>query len=299
MSITKLDQMFEELTDKSKKRLVAAFANDSHTIQAISKAIDLGLVEGILVGDEDLINKNCIAENIDVNKFRIVDEKQEINAAARAVSLINQGKGDILMKGLISTDKYLKAILNKENGLIDPGEILTHITVIESSNYHKLLIVSDVAINPLPDLNEKIEITKHLIHAAHSLKIDRPKLAVLSASEQVLPKIQSSTDAAIISKMAERRQIKGAIIDGPLALDVAIDKESVKIKKLKSEVAGDADCILFPNIESGNVFYKTNTKLAGCKLGAIVAGARVPVVLSSRGDSIDIKLYSIALALLW
>ncbi len=298
MNITKLDQMFEVLATKRKKRLVVAYANDAYTISAVSEAIDKGIIEGILVGDEHVIHQSCKNQGIDFNKFHIVHEAEEITATAKAISIINEGKGDILMKGLISTDKYLKAILNKEEGLTDPGSVLCHVTVLENPNYHKLLIVGDVAINPLPDLNDKVAIVNHLIHVAHSINIENPKVAVLAASELVMPKMPASTDAAIISKMGERGQIEGAIIDGPLALDVAIDKESAEIKNLKGEVAGQTDCILFPNIESGNVFYKTNTKLAGCKLAAIVVGARFPCVLSSRGDSIEVKLYSIALGAL-
>jgi len=298
MDISKLDHMFEALKAKNKKRIVVAYANDSHTISAVSEAIDKGIVDATLVGDKGIISKNCESHGIDNNKFHIVHEDNELKATAMAVSLINKGEGDFLMKGLVSTDKYLKAILNKEHGLTNPGSILSHVTVMESPHYHKLLIIGDVAINPLPELKDKIAITNHLIHAAHSLNIEKPRVAVLAASELVLPKMPASTDAAILAKMGERGQIKGAFIDGPLALDVAIDKESANIKNLKGEVAGDADCLLFPNIEAGNVFYKTNTKMAGCKLGAVVAGARVPCVLSSRGDSIDVKLYSIALGAL-
>jgi phosphate butyryltransferase len=200
------------------------------------------------------------------------------------------------MKGLVSTDKYMKAILNKETGLMDPNAILTHITVIENPLYHKLLVVGDVAIIPLPDLKMKIAILNYLIKTAKALDIKIPKVAVIAATEQMLAGMPACVDAAILSKMAERGQIKGALVDGPFSLDIAIDKESAEIKKIIGGVAGDADCLLFPNIEAGNVFYKTNTKLAGAELGAFVAGARVPCVLSSRGDSSLTKLYSIALA---
>lgn len=298
MQITKLNQMFDVLKSREKKRLVAAFANDSHTIGAVSMAIDYGLVEATLVGDHDTIAKVCQEEKIDINKFEIVQEANENKAAITAVNLINQGKGNLLMKGLVSTDKYMRAILNKENGLMEPNAILTHVTVIENPNYHKLLIVSDVAIIPAPDLKQKIAITNFVIQTAHALGIENPKVAILAATEQMSAGMQACVDAAIISKMADRGQIKGALIDGPLALDVCIDMESVEIKKLKSPVAGDADCIVFPNIESGNVFYKSNTKLSAGEQGAIVMGARVPAVLSSRGDTEKTKLYSIALAAL-
>jgi phosphotransacetylase len=296
MAITKLDQMFEVLKNKDKKRLVAAFANDIHTIEAVSEAIDKGLIEGILVGDQDVIRQVCAESKIDPAKFRIIHEPNEGKAAAKAVALINGGEGDILMKGLVSTDKYMKAILDKEKGIMDPGAILTHVTVIENKNYHKLLIVGDVAIIPLPDLKQKVAITNFLIQTAQALDIKSPKVAVITATEQMLAGMPACVDAAILSKMNERGQIRGAIVDGPLSLDAAIDKESVQIKKVTGEVAGDADCLLFPNIESGNVFYKANTKLAGSELGAMVVGARVPAVLSSRGDSMKTKLYSIALA---
>ncbi|MBP7850728.1 MAG: bifunctional enoyl-CoA hydratase/phosphate acetyltransferase [Lentimicrobiaceae bacterium] len=298
MPITKLDQMFDALKGREKKRLVAAFANDAHTIEAVSEAIDHGLIEATLVGDEPIMRNVCKELNIDPGKFRMVQEARESKAASLAVKLINEGEGNLLMKGLVTTDQYMRAILNKEEGLMDPGAILSHVTVMESPLYHKLMIVGDVAIIPLPDIKQKVAITQYLIRTAHALDISRPKVAILAASEQMLPGMPACVDAAILSKMADRGQIKGAVIDGPLALDVAIDAESASIKKLGGEVAGDADCILFPNIEAGNVMYKANTKLAGGEQGAIVMGARVPAVLSSRGDSMKTKLYSIALAAL-
>ncbi|HAH59637.1 MAG: bifunctional enoyl-CoA hydratase/phosphate acetyltransferase [Lentimicrobium sp.] len=298
MSITKLDQLFEVLKSKPKKRLVAAYANDAHTIEAVNDAVEKGIVDALLVGDEAVMRNVCREHGFDESKFRMVHEPNESKAAFKAVQLINEGEGDLLMKGLVSTDKYMKAILNKETGIMNPGAVLSHVTVMESPNYHKLLIVGDVAIIPLPDLKQKIAILNYLIAAAKGLGIEKPKVAVLSASEQVLVGMPSCVDAALLSKMAERGQISGAFVDGPLSLDAAIDMESAQIKKLTGPVAGDADCMLFPNIESGNIFYKANTKMANAELGAFVAGARVPCVLSSRGDTALTKLYSIALAAL-
>ncbi len=213
--------------------------------------------------------------------------------------MINKGEGDILMKGLLSTDKYMRAILNKETGLMPgPKAVLSHVSVFEIPLYHKLLVAGDVAIIPAPDLNQKIAICNYLIKVAKSLQIETPKVAVLAATEQMLPGMQACVDAAIIAKMSERGQIKGALVDGPLALDVAINKECAQTKKLTSPVAGDADCIVFPNIESGNVFYKSITKFGNGNLGAMVMGAKVPCVLTSRGDSAKSKMYSIALAAL-
>ena len=296
MPITKLEQMFDALKSKTKKRLVAAFANDSHTIGAISAAIDKGIVEATLVGDETTIKKVCTENNFDFKKFKIVQEADEWKATQKAVELINKGEGDVLMKGLVTTDKYMRAILDKEKGLMSgPKAILSHVTVIETPKYHKLLVVGDVAIIPAPDLPQKIAITNYLIQTAHALQIENPKVALLAATEQMSLGMPACVDAAIISKMSDRGQIKGAIVEGPLALDVCVDKESCEIKKIKSTVGGDPDCILFPNIESGNVFFKANTKLCGCELGAVVFGAKVPCILTSRGDSEMTKLYSIAL----
>ena len=176
----------------------------------------------------------------------------------------------------------MRAILDKEKGLLPPKGILTHVTVVEVPSYPKLLTISDVAIIPAPDLNQKVAITNYVIKVAQSLGIAKPKVALIAATEQMSAGMPACVDAAIISKMAERGQISGGIVDGPLALDVAVDKESVQIKKLVSPVAGDADCMVFPNIESGNVFFKTCTKLANAELAAVVMGAKCPAILTSR-----------------
>jgi phosphate butyryltransferase len=296
--ITRLEQIIDVLKNNEKKRLVAAYANDSHTIGAVNDAVQKGIVAATLVGDKETIEKTCAEHNFDINNFTIVHEPNELKAAQKAVELINNGEGDMIMKGLVSTDKYMKAILNKEKGLMPPKAVLSHVTVMENPNYHKLLVCSDVAVIPQPDLNQKIALTNYVVNVARALGIEKPKVAMVAASEQVLPKMEACVDASIISKMADRGQIKNAYVDGPLALDVAIDPEAAEIKKLESPVAGDADCLVFPNIESGNVFYKTNTKLAKAELGAMVVGAKCPAILSSRGDSVLTKLYSIALAAL-
>lgn len=298
MGITKLAQLFDLVQSKGKKRLVAAYAIDSHTIEAVSMAVDKGLVEGILVGDEATIRKVCAEHGIDANKFKIVQENDEAKAAAKAVEIVNAGEADVLMKGLCSTDKYMRAILNKEKGLLPPKATLSHVGVLETPRYHKLLIMSDVAVIPAPDFRQKVAITNYVITTAKAIGISKPKVAILAATEQMLDGMPACVEAAMIAKMGDRGQIKGADIDGPLSLDCAIDKESVEIKKLVSCVAGDADGLVFPNIESGNIFYKANTKLAGAELGAVVFGAKVPCVLTSRGDSSNSKLYSIALAAL-
>ena len=291
-------EIFAELQGRgTKKRMVAAWGVDSHTIAAAAKAVELGLADVTLVGDENLIAEACKEEGVDVAKFTIVHNPVELASVAQAVQMIRDGQGDFLMKGLCSTDKFLRAILNKETGLLPPKGTLTHCTTLEIPSYHKLLFVGDVAVIPAPDFKQKQVIMNCLVQAAKSVGVDKPKVAILAATEQVLTSQPASVEAAMLSKMVERGQIKGCIADGPLALDVANDMESVQIKGLVSPVAGDADCILFPNIESGNVFYKANSKLVpGVKQAGLLVGAKVPCVLSSRADSIDTKLNSIAMA---
>lgn len=298
MNITTLEQMFTALEGKSKKNLVAAYANDDHTIGAVHAAVKKGIINAILVGDENEIKKVCADNNFDSNDFTIIHEPVDVKAAAKAVSLVHEGKGDMIMKGLVSTDKYMRALLNKEKGLLPPKGTLSHVTVIEAKHYHKLLVVGDVAVIPQPDLKQKITITNNVAKIARSLGVATPKVSLVSATEQVLVQMESNIEAAVISKMNQRGQIKGCVVDGPLSIDASIDEEAVKIKKVDSPVAGDADCLVFPNIEAGNVFYKTVTKLAKAKIAALVMGAKVPSILSSRGDTTQDKLNSIALACL-
>ena len=298
--ITKFSDVFAELKEKGIcKKLVAAWAVDEHTIEAASNAVDMGFITATLVGDEALINDVCAKNNIDVKKFTIVNEPNELKAVAAAVKLVHDGEGDVLMKGLCSTDKFLRAILNKETGLLPPKGLLSHVGVIESPLYHKLIFMTDMAVIPLPDFRQKMKITGYVTQIAKSFGIAKPKVAFIAASEQVLDSMPACMEAAALAKMCDRGQIKGVIADGPLALDVAIDQESVEIKKLTSPVAGDADCLVFPNIESANVFWKTNSKLAqGVRQAGMLVGTTAPCILASRADTADTKLNSIAEAVM-
>lgn len=291
-------EIFNELQSRgSRKRMVAAWGVDSHTVAAAGKAVELGLADVTLVGDRNLVEEACREEGMDMSLFTVVHNPDELSSVAQAVSMIREGQGDFLMKGLCSTDKFLRAVLNKETGLLPPKGTLTHCTTLEIPGYHKLLFVGDVAVIPAPDIKQKQIIMECLVKTAKAVGVQVPKVAIIAATEQVLASQPATIDAAMLSKMVERGQIKGCVADGPLALDVAIDQESVAIKGLVSPVAGDADCLLFPNIESGNVFYKANSKLVqGVRQAGILVGAKVPCVLSSRADSIDTKLNSIAIA---
>jgi len=298
MAITRLEQMLAAVQARPRKRMAVAFANDAHTLEAVHGAVTRGIVEATLVGDQAVINARCAELGLDPAGFTILHEPVDTRATAQAVALVRDGECQLLMKGLVSTDKYMRAILHKETGLMAPGAILSHVAVIEPVRYPKLLVCGDVAVIPYPELKEKLAILGYCAGVARALGTARPRVAVLAASEQVLPRMQATVDAAILAKMAQRGQIQDCWVDGPMALDVAIDRECAETKGVAGEVAGDADCLVFPNIDAGNVFYKTCTKLAGCELAAMVVGARVPCVLSSRGDSVLTKLYSITLAAL-
>lgn len=291
-------EIFSALQSRdTRKMMVAAWGVDAHTISAAAQAVGLGLVDVTLVGDENLITEVCRNEGVDAGKFRIIHNPVELSAVAQSVSMVRNGEGDFLMKGLCSTDKFLRAVLDKENGLLPPKGVLTHCGVIELPLYHKLLFVGDVAVIPAPDMKQKQVIMQCLIKTAKSVGVKTPKVALIAATEQVLTSQPASVEATLLSAMVSRGQIKGCIADGPLALDVALDTESAQIKGIESPVAGDADCLLFPNIESGNVFYKACSKLVlGTRQAGILVGAKVPCVLSSRADSTDTKLNSIAVA---
>lgn len=298
MKLESLADLFWFIKNTEKCTLVAVNAVDGHSLEAIAEAVKLGIVSAVVTGNQDEIRKQCELFHVDSGSFQIIHAGTEEEAATLGVQRASQIRGSILMKGLISSDKFMKAILNKTAGVLPPGGVLSHVAVIDNPNYHKLLMVSDVAIIPYPSIPQKIAMAHYLKQMALKLGVSRPKIAVIAPTEQVLPSLVSCTDAVELMKAAENGQFEPAIIFGPMALDVALDAESAQIKNIVSEVAGDADCLLFPNIDAGNVFYKTNTKLCGADQAAVVMGANVPIVLSSRGDSIQTKLNSIALATL-
>ena len=280
--IQHLTEIVEEARKRGKKRLAVAYGQDSHTLAAVYDAYKEGLVEPTLYGERAVIEEICKAEGIDPTVFKIVDEKSDVKCVALAVAAVVAGEADVLMKGLVSTDKYMRGILNKEAGLFPPKGVLSHVSIIEMPCYPKLLIVSDVAVIPLPDFKQK-----------------QKQIGYLSQTAKLLPNVISSTEGALLAKMADRGQLGNVIVDGPLSLDVALYKEVAEHKKVKgSSVAGDPDCLLFPNLESANVFFKSASHLCNGELAAMVMGTKVPCVLTSRGDTSKTKLYSIALACL-
>ena len=248
---------------------------------------------------ESVIEQVCAENDIDIKAFNIVDEASDVKCVQQAVAAVVAGNADVLMKGLVSTDKYMRGILNKEAGLFPPKGVLSHVSIVEMPCYHKLLVISDVAVIPLPDFKQKMVQIGYLARTANLLGIKTPKIACIAPSEQLLPNVISSTEGALLAKMGDRGQLGDVVVDGPLSLDVALYKDVAEHKKVKgSSVAGDPDCLLFPNLESANVFFKSVTHLCGGELAAMVMGTKVPCVLTSRGDTSKTKLYSIALACL-
>ena len=297
--IKKLADIVVEARAKGRKKMAVAYGQDSHTLEAVYAAYKEGLVDPILYGDNAVIEQVCAEHGIDVSVFTIVDEKVDVKCVAQAVQAVASGEADVLMKGLVTTEKYMRGILNKEAGLFPPKAVLSHVSVIEMPVYPKLLIVSDIAIIPLPDMKQKMQMIGYLAQTANSLGIKTPKIACIAPAETLNPNIPSAVEGALLSKMADRGQLGNVMVDGPLSLDVALFKEVAEHKKVKgAPFAGDPDCLLFPNLESGNVFFKAASHLCHGELAAMVVGTNKPCVLTSRGDSSQSKLYSIALACL-
>ena len=258
----------------------------------------LPIFDPILIGDLDKIRQIAADLGAELAGYRLIDEKDFAKAAAQAVALVRAGEADMLMKGVLDTSILLKAALNKEAGL-NAGRLTSHVAVMEVPTYHKLLIVTDAAINIAPDLPGKLDIIANAVQVAKAIGVAQPKVALLAAVEKVnWDKMPCTADAAVITQMNRRGQVKGCLIDGPLALDNAISAESAKIKKIVSEVAGDADVLVAPDIEAGNILYKCLLDLGQAKGAGIVVGASKPIVLTSRADSAETKLASIALAAL-
>ena len=297
--IRSLEQLVEGLKGQPSRRLAVAAGHDPNTIQAAARAAGEDIAEVTLVGDQQRIETLCGEFGLAADVFTIIDQPDEARAGAEAVELVRAGKADVLMKGLIGTDKYMRLILNKERGLLPPKAVLSHLTVLDIPAYRelhdKLLMVSDVAIIPEPDLAAKLKILQYVVAAAHAFGIADPRVALIAATEKVNPRMSACVDAALIAQMNRRGQIEGCTVDGPLALDVACSPAACEIKGVESPVGGAADCLVFPNIETGNVFYKGMTLLGRARLAAAVVGTTAPCVLTSRADSEESKFLSIAL----
>ena len=274
------------------KRVVLAMSEETDALAAVAEAASAGIIEPILVGSRKATQEAAGEAGIDISNFTLIESEGEKSCAAKAVELIREGKGDCLMKGKTSTATIMKAVLDKETGLRGSG-VLSHAAILNPPTYHKLLIATDSALNIAPELKDKIAITENALAVARKLGIQTPKVAVVGAVEKVNPAMPATMDAAALSKMADRGQIKNCIIDGPFALDNAISSKSCTVKGIKSEVGGDADILLFPDIEASNIFYKSIAYLTDYPMAGLIVGADVPVILTSRSDSDRIKYLSI------
>jgi phosphotransacetylase len=269
-------------------------------ISALEGAVEaaaLGLIAPWYVGPAEKIRQLASSRNLKLDPDRIVDARHSHESAVKAVELVRLGKAELLMKGSLHTDELLSAVVAREAGL-RTGRRISHAFIMDVPTYHKVLIVTDAAINIAPTLEDKIDICQNAIDLAISLGVPRPKLAILAAVEMVNSKMPATLDAAALCKMAERGQIRGAILDGPLAFDNAISKEAAAIKGINSEVAGDPDILLTPDLEAGNILAKLLSHLAKSDSAGLVLGARVPIILTSRSDSVRARIASCAIGML-
>jgi len=278
-----------------RQRVAVAAAEDAVVLKTLVDAYREGIANAVLCGDETLIKEAAQKENLDISAFSIIHAADARLAAAAAVAAVREGKAEMLMKGLMQTSDLLKAILDKERGLRGSG-LISHVCVLYSPVLDRIMFLSDGGMVPYPDLNAKAKIIDNAVKAARGMGIACPKVAVLAAVETVNPDMPSTVDAAALTMMNRRGQIKGCTVDGPLAMDLALSSYAAQHKGVESEVAGQADILIFPNIEAGNCALKVFTCAANSIFGGLVMGAAAPIVLSSRGDSEQNKLYSIACA---
>ena len=291
------DEVLNKAKDYGPKKMAVASAGAEDVLKAVEAARKEGLADSILVGDKKEIIQIADKLGIDSTNYEIIDRLDKTEATRCAVELVRNKKASILMKGMIGTARILKAILDKEIGL-RTNRILSHVYTLQIKGYDRLLTMTDGAMSISPNLEQKAQIIQNAIYYAHSMGIEKPKVAAVAALELVNPDMPATIDAACLAKMSERGQIVGGIVDGPLGFDNAISKEAAKHKGVESPVSGEVDIVLVPNIESGNIFAKGLVYLANAVPAGLLLGAKAPVVLVSRSDSAQSKLYSIALGVL-
>ncbi|MDR0332541.1 MAG: bifunctional enoyl-CoA hydratase/phosphate acetyltransferase [Dysgonamonadaceae bacterium] len=294
--IHKLSELINKAKNKQQRRIAVAAAEDEAVLKSLKTAMYEGIVAPILIGNKAEIEKVAKAVDLNLNGIEIVHNEKGADISAQiAVSMIKKGEANILMKGFVNTGVLLKAVLDKENGL-RKGGVLSHVAFFESPYYHKFLCVTDAAMNVAPDFDTKVHILNNAVDACRKIGIVTPKVAVIAAIETVNPKMEATVHAAMMKTMSDRKQFKNCIVDGPLAIDNAVDKRAAEHKGIVSNVAGDCDIMLVPDIEAGNVLYKTLNFLGGATAAAVIMGAAVPIVLTSRSDTEESKMLSIALA---
>ncbi|MGE5677836.1 MAG: phosphate butyryltransferase [Pseudomonadota bacterium] len=291
------DEILKAAKEQGPKIIAVAVAQDVEVLSAVSNARSLGIADAILVGDKDEIEKVAAGCGVDLAKFQVIDVKDKSEACRTAVELVSTGKAHLVMKGLVDTSIILKAVLDEKIGL-RTGNVLSHVVVFDVPGYDRLFYVTDAAMNIAPDLMQKKQIIENAVQVANALGNDEPKVAMLAAVEKVNPKMQATVDAAELVKMNEAGELKGCVVGGPFALDNAISVEASKHKGITHPVAGFADILMVPVIEAGNMLYKSMVFFARAKNAGIIVGAKAPVVLTSRADSDEAKLNSIAIGTL-
>lgn len=295
--IRSFDDILKIAKQKGPRIISVAVAEDEHVLGAVSDAKDMGIADAILVGDIDKIREVANKLSVDLGKFEIIDEKDIAQAARKAVELVSTGKAHIVMKGLLNTSDIMKAVLDKEIGL-RTDSVISHVAVFDVDGYDRLFLVTDAAMNLAPTLEEKAKLINNAVLVANALDNKEPKVGVICAVEKVNPKMKATLDADALVKMNEAGEIKGCIVGGPFALDNAISEEAAEIKGVHHPAAGKADILLADDIEAGNVLYKSMAFFAKSKNAGIIVGAKAPIVLTSRADSHEAKLNSIALGVL-
>lgn len=292
---TKLTQLVDKAKAKKTRRIAVAGGGDYEVLEALKVAQENGIIIPIIVGIQEKIERYAREIGYDISNTEIIDLYDRYDVCRMAVKLIRDGQAELLMKGMVSTSEILKAVLNKENGL-RKSEVLSHVAFFESPYYHKILGLTDAAMNIDPTFEEKIAIINNAVEAFHLLGVECPRVAVVGSVETINPKMQATMEAATLSMMNKRNQITGCIIDGPLALDNAVSKKSAALKNINSEVAGDVDLVVAPEINGANFLYKALNFLGGAQAAGTIMGATVPIVLTSRADSDTSKFFSISLA---
>lgn len=291
--------MVEKVQSLHKKyRIAVAWAQDAHTVSAIHKAVSYGFADAVMIGQTDEIRNICRKTGIDHELFTTIEEGTDTEASERAVRMAREGDVDIVMKGLVGTDKFLKAVMDKNHGLMMPGAVLSYVCAIELPEYHKLLFITDPAVIPVPTLKQKVTMAEYAIEMAGKFGIHVPKIALISASEKPNRHFESSSHYIEMCRMAQNGLISDCIMDGPLDIFLACDKESIEIKGVDSPINGDADILLFPSLEASNPFYKGLMLFAHGELAGIIRGTQTPVVVMSRSESEKSKFYCIALSCL-
>lgn len=292
-----LQEVRDALRIRPNQRVAVAAAADQPVLDAVKQAVNMDIINATLVGDEEKIRAMAKDIELDLNKVEIVNEPDNKKAALKAVELVHNGEAQVLMKGLIGTADFLRAVLNKEVGL-RTGNKLSHVAVFDSVKMDRLILMTDSAMVMYPTLEDKVEELKNTVPVCKALGIDDPKAAAVCAVEVVNPAMQPTLDAAALALMSQRGQIKGIKVDGPLALDNALSEDAAKHKGIGGEVAGHADVLLVPSIECGNIMWKTLAYMARCEIAGVLMGAAAPCVITSRADSPETKLNSIALSVL-